>query len=63
MHNFAQDYTVLSQETLPLRLDAYVWLLYSLTALFHQSVFLLKPHHLTGLITESLKWYIPHIHT
>lgn len=62
MHNFTQNYTVLSQETL-LRLDAYVWLSYFLTALFHRSVSLLETHHLTGLITQSLKWCIPYIYS
>lgn len=60
MFNFTKNDTVLSQETLSLGLDAYVWLLYFLTAWFHRSFSLLETHHVKGLITQSLKWCIPY---
>lgn len=54
--------TLYCHRRLSLRLDAYVWLSYFLTALSHRSASLLETHPLTGLITQSLKWCIPYIY-
>lgn len=54
---FSEVYIILNRITLychrirSLRLDAYVWLSYFLTALSHQSASLLETYPLTGLIT------------
>lgn len=55
--------TLHGHRRLSLRLDAYVWLSYFLTALSHWSASLLETHPLTGLITQSLKWCIPYIYS
>lgn len=61
IHNFNRI-TLYCHRRLSLRLDAYVWLSYFLTALSHRSASLLETHPLTGLITQSLKWCIPYIY-